>query len=211
MKNLKSIRFQNGATLLIALSLLILMTLLVISGLRLSDSSLLIVGNMQAKQAVESETEQQVDQDKSSIYASIETNFNVATKDYDLDPIGAFAKETKLASECTKVRSVSRPEARKMEASALESLAKAAKDRDAIVDETSPEKIAAIKSYEIARYSLKVIRETCVPGQCFEITKLISKDKTDSVTQAKATTQEVIVTLVDEVSCQLVCGVGCSR
>jgi hypothetical protein len=44
---------QNGATLLVVLVMLVVITLLGIAGIRMSSSSMLVVGNMQARKFVE--------------------------------------------------------------------------------------------------------------------------------------------------------------
>jgi len=58
---------QRGATLIITLIMLVLITLFVVAMMRLSNSNLKIVGNMQAQRALESSAQQAVEGDISSI------------------------------------------------------------------------------------------------------------------------------------------------
>jgi Tfp pilus assembly protein PilX len=58
---------QGGATLLVVLVMLVVMTLLGIASIRMSSTSLLIVGNMQARRFVENQAQLAVEQVLSSI------------------------------------------------------------------------------------------------------------------------------------------------
>ena len=58
---------QRGATLIITLIMLVLITLFVVAMMRLSNSNLKIVGNMQAQRALESSAQQAVEGDISNI------------------------------------------------------------------------------------------------------------------------------------------------
>ena len=58
---------QGGATLLVVLVMLVVMTLLGIASIRMSSTSLLIVGNMQSRRFVENQAQLAVEQVLSSI------------------------------------------------------------------------------------------------------------------------------------------------
>jgi Tfp pilus assembly protein PilX len=58
---------QRGATLVITLIMLALITMFVVAMMRLSNSNLKIVGNMQAQRALESSAQQAVETDLSNI------------------------------------------------------------------------------------------------------------------------------------------------
>lgn len=53
MRNATQIRSQSGMTLLIALAMLVVITLLGVSAIRMTSSSMLVVGNMQWKRTAE--------------------------------------------------------------------------------------------------------------------------------------------------------------
>jgi Tfp pilus assembly protein PilV len=58
---------QRGATLLVVLVMLVMITLFVLSMVRLSNSNLRVVGNMQSQRALESSAQQAVETNLSSI------------------------------------------------------------------------------------------------------------------------------------------------
>lgn len=58
---------QRGATLLIVLVMLVVITLLGIASIRMSSSSLMIVGNMQSRRFVENQAQQAIEQVLSTI------------------------------------------------------------------------------------------------------------------------------------------------
>jgi len=74
---------QRGATLIITLIMLVLITLFVVAMMRLSNSNLKIVGNMQAQRALESSAQQAVETNISSI-----TFFNDAMGNTGTWPMG---------------------------------------------------------------------------------------------------------------------------
>lgn len=62
-------RSEAGATLLVTLVMLVVITLLGIAGIRMTGSSLLVVGNMQARKFVENQGLQAIEQVMNSIIA----------------------------------------------------------------------------------------------------------------------------------------------
>jgi Tfp pilus assembly protein PilX len=68
------IKRESGATLLVVLVMLVVITLLGIAGIKMSTSSLLVVGNMQARKFTENWAQQAVEQVMSTI-----TPFNSPT------------------------------------------------------------------------------------------------------------------------------------
>jgi Tfp pilus assembly protein PilX len=61
------VRRQDGMTLIVVLVMLVVITLLAIAGMRMTNSSLLVVGNMQARKFVENNSLQIIEQMMSSI------------------------------------------------------------------------------------------------------------------------------------------------
>ena len=74
---------QRGATLLVVLVMLVMITLFVLSMVRLSNSNLRVVGNMQSQRALESSAQQAVETNLSSI-----TFFNDAAGNIGMWPAG---------------------------------------------------------------------------------------------------------------------------
>jgi len=66
MKNQTHIHAQSGMTLLIALAMLVVITILGISAVRMTSSSMLVVGNMQWKQSAENVAKLAIEQTMNS-------------------------------------------------------------------------------------------------------------------------------------------------
>lgn len=76
-----AIRGQRGATLLISLIMLVILTLFAISAINLSTTNLSIVGNMQARMEVEAAGKQAIEQ----VLSSADNFLNPAQKNIDID------------------------------------------------------------------------------------------------------------------------------
>ena len=81
--------FQDGTTLLVVLVMLVMITLFVISMVRLSSTNLRVVGNMQAQRALESSAQQAIEDKISTI-----TFFNDAIGNTGTWPAGTNTVNT---------------------------------------------------------------------------------------------------------------------
>ncbi len=71
---MRSIQYQQGMTLVIALVMLVMMTLFAVSSINLSTVNLRIVGNMQAQKAIDADAQQAIEQLLSNL-----SNFDTPT------------------------------------------------------------------------------------------------------------------------------------
>lgn len=90
------IRTQRGATLLVVLVMLVVITLLGIAGIKMSTSSLLVVGNMQARKFAENWAQQSVEQVMNSI-----TPFNSPTAAVTITGLPSGLAATVSSRTCT--------------------------------------------------------------------------------------------------------------
>jgi len=191
---------ETGSTMIIALVMLVLLTLLAISGLRLSESNLMIVGNMQARKAVEASAEYQLDSATRRIDTLVD-NPDINILSLTNSP-GSDASGTAIPSEFSALPvspacvSVSRIDGRTI------NLAETLNAYNAALGEVPQ----SAERVEAARRARDIARACKSDENCRIITLHLSRTETDSVTGATTQLNQGFQIVSDITSCQIICG-----
>ena len=192
---------NRGATLVISLIMLVLLTLLALSGLRLSNSTLGIVGNMQAKIEVESQAEQILDDRLHTFDKDYAANLatNALEGDYRLIESVTIVPVT----ERPKIISAARVDINEFRAMRNEVAAKIALLTEQVSEETNEDiKAKLTEQKNLLEAEKAILLENCDDGRCIKLMLSFEKVVSNSTTAATARLQEAYQIITNTEGCQ---------